>query len=221
MTAVALWAWATLAGLDLVSLLQALFSRPLVVGAGAGFLLGDVETGLRIGALLELFALDVVPVGSTRYPDFGAASAGAVLVGVGIGDSNGLGVAAGVGLALAVIGGATIPVTRRLNARVVRAHADRLSAGDPGAIRAVQWTCFGYDAIRSGLVAAAAIGLGWAIRQSGWTPSPSLGRNLTIVALAGAAWAVAHGAMASARSGPRWRWGAAGLAIGVLVAALG
>ena len=45
----ALVGWGTFAGLDLVSLLQSLFSRPLVAGAGAGWLLGDVEGGLRIG----------------------------------------------------------------------------------------------------------------------------------------------------------------------------
>ncbi len=219
MTPFLLWLWATWAGLDLVSVLQALFSRPLVVGVGTGLLLNDPETGLRVGAMLELFALDVVPVGSSRYPDFGAATAAATLAVAGASWDGALGVATGLGLALGWLAGTTLPATRRLNARVVRAHADRLSAGDPRAIAGVQWTCLGFDAGRSGLVAALALAAGWGVRASGWAPEPALGRSLTAVALGGAGWAVMHGALASGRSGPRWRWLSAGVAGGVLAAA--
>ncbi|MCC7131080.1 MAG: PTS sugar transporter subunit IIC [Gemmatimonadales bacterium] len=219
MTTVALWLWATWAGLDLVSLLQALFSRPLVVGVGTGLLLGDPEVGLRVGAVLELFALDVVPVGSSRYPDFGAATAAATVAVAGASWDGALGVATGLGLALAWLAGATLPPTRRLNARIVGARADRLSAGDPAAIVGVHLTCLAVDTIRSGGVAAAALGVGAAIRMSGWSPDPALGRALTVVALGGAGWAVMHGALASGRSGPRWRWLSAGVAGGVLAAA--
>ena len=73
----ALLAWATLVGLDLASVLQGLFNRPLVAGAVAGAIIGDPEAGLRIGAALELFALDVLPIGASRYPDYGAATVAA------------------------------------------------------------------------------------------------------------------------------------------------
>jgi len=46
-------------GLDLVSVPQAMLSRPLVAGTVAGWLAGDLEAGLAVGVLLELFALDV------------------------------------------------------------------------------------------------------------------------------------------------------------------
>ncbi|MSR01924.1 MAG: hypothetical protein EXR94_04170 [Gemmatimonadetes bacterium] len=215
-----LMAWGTLAGLDLASVLQALVSRPLVVGAGAGWIVGDVEAGLRVGALLELFALDVVPVGSSRYPDFGAATIGAVVVAAGGPWHQTLGWAAGIGLALATVSGATLTTTRRLNARTVRAHADRLTAGDDRAVRTVHWAGLGHDAVRSGLVAILSLAIAFAIRRSGLGPSAGAGTALTAVALAGGAWAVAHGAVASGRSGPRWRWALAGLGVGVAVTAL-
>ena len=59
-------AWGTLSGMDLVTFPQGLFSRPLIACAGAGVILGDVSAGLVAGVLLELFALDVLPVGASR-----------------------------------------------------------------------------------------------------------------------------------------------------------
>jgi PTS system mannose-specific IIC component len=205
-------AWGTLAGLDLVSLLQGLLSRPLVVGAVAGLLVGDVECGLRVGAILELFALDVVPVGASRYPDFGAATVAAVAYGAHGAWPDTLGASVGLGLALAIAFGTTIPAVRRLNARAVRAHGDRLAAGDARAVTAVHLACLGYDAARSVLVSAAGIGLAAILAQ--FHPGPALGRRLTFAAVAGAAWALTHGAVASGRSGARWRWTAAGAVLG-------
>lgn len=216
MTLTMLWLWATLAGLDLVSVLQALLSRPLVVGAGAGALAGDVEAGLRVGALLELFALDVVPVGSSRYPDFGAATVAATLIAAGQDWPVILGVATAAGVILGMAAGVTLPWTRRLCAVTVQRFSDRLSGGDAAAVARVHWTCLAYDVGRSALVGAIAVGLGALVAASGWLPPVVLGTALSTVALAGGAWSVAHGAVASARSGPRWRWVAAGTAVGVL-----
>jgi hypothetical protein len=56
---------------------QAMLGRPLVAATVAGLLLGSVETGLLI-VLLECFALDVLPVGASRYPDYGPAAVIAV-----------------------------------------------------------------------------------------------------------------------------------------------
>lgn len=207
--------WATLAGLDLASLLQALLSRPLVVGAGAGWIMGDIDGGLRVGALLELFALDVVPVGSSRYPDFGAATVAAVVVAAAGPWRETLGAATGLGLVLATLAGASLPVTRRLNARTVRAYAERMAAGDDHAVRVVHWAGFRHDTVRSVAVALATLTVAITIRWLGVVPRGAAGSGLTVVAGAGAAWAVAHGAVASGRSGPRWRWALAGLAAGL------
>ena len=74
----ALLLWGTLVGLDLVSVPQIMIARPLVAGAGAGLILGDLETGLRLGVLFELFQLDILPVGAARYPEYGPATVAAV-----------------------------------------------------------------------------------------------------------------------------------------------
>lgn len=44
-------------------ILQAMVSRPVVVAPVVGFALGDVSTGLIIGALVELLWMDQLPVG--------------------------------------------------------------------------------------------------------------------------------------------------------------
>ena len=49
-----LLAWGTLVGLDLVSVPQAMIARPLVAGPIAGAMLGDVATGLQLGALFDV-----------------------------------------------------------------------------------------------------------------------------------------------------------------------
>jgi mannose/fructose/N-acetylgalactosamine-specific phosphotransferase system component IIC len=204
--------WGTLAGLDLVSVLQGLLSRPLVIGPIAGLVLGDVEAGLKIGTILELFALDVVPVGASRYPDFGAATVGAVVYGAGTEWPVTLGASVGLGLAFAIGLGTTIPAVRRLNARTIRANADRIAAGDAAAVRAVHLTCLGHDIVRSIVVATVALVASALLTR--FRPGPLLGHQLTLAAVIGATWALAHGAAASARSGPRWRWAVLGAVVG-------
>ena len=209
--------WGTLAGLDLATLLQGLLTRPLVSGTVTGFLAGDIEAGLRIGAVLELFALDIVPVGASRYPDFGAAAVAAVLLGAHTAWSETLGLAVGVGLVLARFGGETVVVMRRLNARTVRANADRLAEGDEAAIAAVHWAGFRHDLIRSLGLAVLAVAVGLGVRAL--PPlEPATGRLLGLIALGGAMWAAIHGAVMSARHERRWRWLAGGVAVGLLAA---
>lgn len=48
---------------------QTMISRPIVVGAIMGLLLGDLQTGLLIGGTIELFYLGVIPVGAAIPPD--------------------------------------------------------------------------------------------------------------------------------------------------------
>ena len=55
-----------LAGLDLVSVPQAMTARPLVAGFVGGWLMGHPAVGLVVGVLLELFALETLPVGAAR-----------------------------------------------------------------------------------------------------------------------------------------------------------
>src|SRR5438270_8203827 len=61
-------------GLDVVSFPQAMISRPLVASTLAGALIGEAPSGLLLGAALELIALETLPFGAARYPEWGSAS---------------------------------------------------------------------------------------------------------------------------------------------------
>ncbi len=63
-----------LLGLDTVSFPQAMLSRPLVAATLGGAMAGSPMDGLLIGAALELIALETLPFGASRYPEWGSAS---------------------------------------------------------------------------------------------------------------------------------------------------
>ena len=130
--------WGTLVALDLVSVPQAMLSRPLVAGAVAGWIAGDVEAGLRVGVVLELFALDVLPIGAVRYPDYGPATVAATALAAGAPWELGLGRERRRGSASSrSLGGWSLQLVRRWNARAIQRRAAALAAGrerrDPAA----------------------------------------------------------------------------------------
>ncbi|MEX2178650.1 MAG: PTS sugar transporter subunit IIC, partial [Gemmatimonadaceae bacterium] len=63
-----------LLGLDTVSFPQAMLSRPIVAATLGGALMGAPMGGLIIGATLELIALETLPFGASRYPEWGSAA---------------------------------------------------------------------------------------------------------------------------------------------------
>ncbi len=68
-----------LLGLDSVQAGQFLFSRPAFVGPLLGWLNGCPLEGARIGILLELLYIDVIPVGGVVPPNGAAGAAAGVL----------------------------------------------------------------------------------------------------------------------------------------------
>ena len=131
----------TLVGLDVASVPQAMFSRPLVAGLLGGMVMGAPLPGLIIGAVLELFAMDTLPVGASRYPDWGP---GTVAVGAlagahqeGFPYSGRLGLVV-VAVLAAWVGGLFSHLVRRANVASVTALRVRLDAGDAGALRSLQ-----------------------------------------------------------------------------------
>jgi PTS system mannose-specific IIC component len=211
--------WGTLVGVDLVSFPQAMIARPLVAATVAGALLGDLEAGLRLGVVLELFALDVLPVGAVRYPDYGPATVGATLAIAGTPWQSSLGVATAIGLIVALTGGATLQWLRHRNARAIQARAAALAAGDRSAVRALQYQSIARDALRSAALAGLALLLADASLR--WVRlDQATGMALTIVAAGSALAAVVGGALRSAGHGARVRWLVAGGAVGLALAAL-
>jgi mannose/fructose/N-acetylgalactosamine-specific phosphotransferase system component IIC len=209
--------WGTLVGLDLVSVPQAMISRPLVAGTVAGWLAGDVEAGLRLGVLFELFALDVLPVGAVRYPDYGPATVGAVALGTGAPWELGLGVSAALGLVLAVLGGWSLQVVRRWNARAIQRRAAALAAGESSAIRWLQYGGILRDALRGFILTLLGLVLASTISESvGLDRQTAVA--FTLVAIGSALAAAAAGAFRSSGRGHRLRWLLAGLGTGILIA---
>jgi PTS system mannose-specific IIC component len=211
--------WGTLVGLDLVSVPQAMISRPLVAGTVAGWLAGDVHTGLRLGVLFELFALDVLPVGAVRYPDYGPATVAAVALGTGSIWQLGLGVSVALGLVLALLGGWTLQLVRRSNARAIQRRAAALAAGESSAIRRLQYGGLLRDAARGFLLTVLGVVLAIGIKEHVRLTEQTY-LALTLVAVGSALAAAANGAFRTSGRSTRFKWLAAGAGAGILVAVL-
>ena len=188
----ALLGWGMLCGIDLVSVPQMMIARPLVAGALAGAILGDVETGLRLGVLFELFQFDILPVGAARYPEYGPATVAAVAAAYGARGGFGLGVI--VGLVTALIGGSSMQLLRRLNARAANRAGALIEAGDADALVRVHVAAIARDGVRALLVTLTGLALARLARAM-LLPALSV-RTLTLVGVAGAA-----GALAAATAG--------------------
>jgi mannose/fructose/N-acetylgalactosamine-specific phosphotransferase system component IIC len=210
--------WGTLVGLDLVSVPQAMISRPFVAGAIAGWLAGDMEAGLRIGILFELFALDVLPVGAVRYPDYGPATVVAAAFAAGTPWELSLGVSAALGLVLALLGGWSLQVVRRWNARAIQGQAAALSAGESSAIRRLQYGGLLRDAARGFILTLLGLVLASTITESVRVDRVTA-VALTLVSVGAAVSAGANGAIRSSGRGVRLKWLAGGLLVGSLIAA--
>ena len=131
-------------GLDVVSFPQAMISRPIVAATIAGAFFGAPVAGLVCGAALECLALEALPVGASRYPEWGSASvvAGAVAAhGAGalsLPRPGAFTVAVAVGVAVAWIGGWTMVQHRRLIASFARPRLDRLAEGHRSTVVGLQ-----------------------------------------------------------------------------------
>jgi PTS system mannose-specific IIC component len=212
----ALLCWGIVVALDLVSGPQALLSRPLVAGSVAGLIAGDVEAGLRVGMLLELFALDVLPVGASRYPDYGPATVAAVAVVAGLPWQERLGLAILLALPLAFLGGLGMQWLRHANARAVQDRVAAVAAADRRAITALHYGGLLRDAGRG--AALTALGLAIALPLRGLTLPARVPPLLLAAAVGSGLAAVVNGALRSTGRGARAKWLAAGLGLGAVLA---
>jgi mannose/fructose/N-acetylgalactosamine-specific phosphotransferase system component IIC len=215
-TVAALLAWGTLVGLDLVSVAQTMLARPLVAGAITGLMLGDVSAGLRVGALLELFALDVLPVGAARYPDYGPPTVGATALAAGAPWELTLGLAGTIALIGAVLGGWSLQYVRRRNAAAIQRSSAALAAGESRAIRRLQYGGLARDAIRSLLLTAFALGGAAAAALIPLERATAVALTVVVVGIGLAA--ALGGAVRSAGPGRRRAWLVGGLVVGALLA---
>src|SRR3989449_511718 len=214
-----LLAWGTLVGLDLVSVPQMMIARPLVAGPIAGAMLGDVATGLQLGVLFELFQYDILPMGATRYPEYGPATVAAVSAAHAAAGTLGLGLGALVGLITGMVGGLSLHGLRQLNTRAVRRAAAALEAGDPRVLERVHAAGILRDAVRAAVVTALGLVLAQVARAYLAGALPPHGVALLNVAAGGAGLAAGPaGPRRLVGRGPGLRWFAAGVVGGTVVA---
>lgn len=212
--------WGTVVGLDLVSVPQIMIARPLVAGTVAGVILGDVAAGAMVGAILELFALDLLPVGAARYPDYGPGAVAGAALAAGAPDVFSLGLAVALGLGVGYGGQWAMYFTRRQNARDMEHHRAGLDGGDAASIRGVHVRSIVRDGARAFVVTA--LGLAAAVLLRAVPPLSARGAILlTSVALGAALAAGACGALKASGVGPGRAWFAAGLLAGAVWVALG
>lgn len=214
-------------GLDFVSFPQAMLSRPLVAATLAGALCGDVASGLLVGVLLECFALETMPFGASRYPEWGPASVAAGALAALSPEEAAAGphlvpIAVLAGLACAFVGGQTLIWLRKFNLSVAGRYRDELVAGDSAAVLAVQWTGLIVDFGRAGAVTAVFVlalipardTLSTWLHASTGPAAVGLTGAIAVGVAGGAIWKVVH-----TTKGYQW-WLLAGLAGGTVLAAL-
>lgn len=210
-------------GLDTVSFPQAMLSRPIVGATLAGALLGHAGPGLLLGATLELFAVETLPFGASRYPEWGSSSVVGATLYAGVPSTRPGALATAVlgTLVVAWIGGWSMVQLRKLNARWARRRHDDVARGDRDVVVGLQLAGLTADLVRGATLTALAltalVPAQHAILDT-WTTRPELSRAVVAAAAAAVALGAAY-KLFHAVHGFAWQF-AAGLAAGLLALVL-
>lgn len=177
-------------GLDTVSFPQAMLSRPIVGATIAGAFMGDATAGLLVGATLELFAVDTLPFGASRYPEWGSAAVvgGTFFTKAAEFEAGRLTTAVLAALVVAWVGGWSMVQVRKLNARWAQQRHDAVASGARRSVIGLQVAGLVADLLRG--IALTAGGLLvlrplQTVALEGWGSGAPLSRA-TVVAAAGA-----------------------------------
>ena len=143
-----------LLGLDVVSFPQAMISRPIVAATLAGALIGQPAAGLLIGVVLEMIALDTLPFGASRYPEWGSAAVvgGALFAAQPTGMPGALPASMLAALLTASISGWSMVVLRRMIAGRLERSRDRIEEGSRDALISLHLAGMSLDLVRGALV---------------------------------------------------------------------
>jgi mannose/fructose/N-acetylgalactosamine-specific phosphotransferase system component IIC len=190
-----------LLGLDVVSFPQAMVARPIVSSTLAGAFIGHSEAGLLIGVVLELIALDTLPFGASRYPEWGSAGVvgGALFSAQAPGMPGALPASVLAALLTASISGSSMVVLRRMIARRLERSRDRIEEGSRGALLSLHLSGMTLDLLRGAIVTTVAILIFSPIVKAivaTWGSESSYSRSVVVVVAAmvagGALWKVFH-----------------------------
>ena len=148
-----------LLGLDVVSFPQAMVSRPIVAATLAGAFIGNPPAGLLIGVVLEMIALDTLPFGASRYPEWGSAGVvgGALFAAQPPGMPGALPATLLAALLTASISGWSMVVLRRLIASRLERTRDKMEEGSRDALLSLHISGMSMDLLRGGLVTITAM----------------------------------------------------------------
>jgi mannose/fructose/N-acetylgalactosamine-specific phosphotransferase system component IIC len=143
-----------LLGLDVVSFPQAMVSRPIVAATLAGAFIGHPPAGLLIGVVLELIALDTLPFGASRYPEWGSAGVvgGALFAAQPPGMPGALPASLLAALLTASVSGWSMVVLRRVIAGRLERTRDAIEAGSRNALFSLHLSGMTLDMLRAALV---------------------------------------------------------------------
>ncbi|HKC80689.1 MAG TPA: PTS sugar transporter subunit IIC [Gemmatimonadaceae bacterium] len=188
-------------GLDVVSFPQAMVSRPIVAATLAGAFIGHPEAGLLIGVVLELIALDTLPFGASRYPEWGSAAVvgGALFAAQPPGMPGALPASLLAALLTASISGWSMVVLRRFIATRLERTRDSIETGSRDALLSLHLSGMTMDLLRAALVTTLGMmvfsGLVRAI-VAVWGSDSAPSRAVVVVVAAivagGALWKVFH-----------------------------
>jgi len=218
-------AWGALVSLERRAFLQAMFSRPLVAATGMGLVLGQLQTGLYLGMVLELFYLGTASLGAALPENDTLAATGTTAAAAMMASQSGGGGTPAIwSLSLVLFAGLGLlgrVVDRRLESHASALSAHGLELAEHGelerAVRQNLWGIWPYALVYLGLnVLCALLGL--------WIGSDL--HRVPLVVLRGLAWAfpaMASVAAAIAARGSHARnaalWGLVGGAV-MMVATL-
>lgn len=148
-----------LLGLDVVSFPQAMISRPIVASTAAGSFIGNPPAGLLIGVVLEMIALDTLPFGASRYPEWGSAGVvgGAIFASQPESMPGALPAALLAALLTASISGWSMVVLRRTIASRLERTRDALEDGSRNALFSLHLSGMTLDLLRGLLVTMVAM----------------------------------------------------------------
>ncbi|HJQ54196.1 MAG TPA: PTS sugar transporter subunit IIC [Gemmatimonadaceae bacterium] len=190
-----------LLGLDVVSFPQAMVSRPIVAATLSGGLIGHPSAGLLIGVVLELIALDTLPFGASRYPEWGSAGVvgGALFSAQSPGMPGALPASMLAALLTASISGWSMVVLRRFIARRLEKSRDRIEEGSRSALMSLHLTGMSMDLLRGALVTLTAMMIFAPLVRAivaVWGSESAASRAVVVVTAAvvagGALWKVYH-----------------------------
>jgi mannose/fructose/N-acetylgalactosamine-specific phosphotransferase system component IIC len=188
--AVAIVLVGAIVGFDTVSFPQAMIARPIVAATLGGALGGSVMLGVLCGAVLECFALETLPVGASRYPEWGSASlvGGAIFADTPTGSAGALIIAVLVALSGAWLGGWSMVELRTLNAKRARRQHDAVASGEWKVIRHLQVSGLVSDLLRGAALSAVLLALALPLRDAALRSWPhSMANTRLIVAVAATA----------------------------------